>query len=76
MHLIRTKKELATNTYLYEVDAPYVAKARKPGQFLVLQEDGCSGRISPLRFVLRRPLPMLLDPPGLFSLLRCSNANR
>jgi ferredoxin--NADP+ reductase len=37
MHLIRSKKKLATNTYLYEVEAPYVAKARKPGQFLVLR---------------------------------------
>ncbi len=37
MHLIRTKKKLATDTYLYEVEAPYVAGARKPGQFLVLR---------------------------------------
>jgi NAD(P)H-flavin reductase len=37
MHLIRSKKKLATNTYLYEVEAPYVARARKPGQFLVLR---------------------------------------
>jgi len=37
MHLIRTKKKLASNTYLFEVDAPYVAAARKPGQFLVLR---------------------------------------
>lgn len=41
MHLIKTKKKLATNTYLYEVEAPYVAGARKPGQFLVLRiRDG------------------------------------
>lgn len=37
MHLIRTKRKLATNTHLYEVEAPYVAKARKPGQFLALR---------------------------------------
>ncbi len=37
MHLIKTKKKLATNTYLYEVEAPYVARARRPGQFLVLR---------------------------------------
>jgi ferredoxin--NADP+ reductase len=37
MHLIRSKKLLATNTYHFEVEAPIVAKARKPGQFLVLR---------------------------------------
>jgi NAD(P)H-flavin reductase len=37
MHLIRSKKKLATNTYHFEVEAPVVAKARKPGQFLVLR---------------------------------------
>jgi len=37
MHLIRTKRKLATNTYLFEVEAPFVARARKPGQFLVLR---------------------------------------
>lgn len=37
MYLIRSKKKLATNTYHFEVEAPVVAKARKPGQFLVLR---------------------------------------
>lgn len=45
MHRIVTKKELASSTTLFEVEAPDVARKAKPGQFVVIRIDEAGERI-------------------------------
>jgi NAD(P)H-flavin reductase len=45
LHRIVAKKELASNTTLYEVEAPDVARKAKPGQFVVIRIDEKGERI-------------------------------
>ncbi len=45
LYRIIAKKELASNTTLYEVEAPDVARRAKPGQFVVIRTDGKGERI-------------------------------
>ena len=37
MYIIRTKKELAQDTILMDVEAPRIAKSALPGQFLIVK---------------------------------------
>lgn len=48
MHKIVSKRCLATDTYLFEVEAPLVAKSRKAGQFFILMLDTDKGERIPL----------------------------
>ncbi len=45
MHTIITKKEIAPNTFYYDIEAPLVAKKIKAGQFVVLRIDERGERI-------------------------------
>jgi len=42
MNVIRKKQQLSEEVFRIEVEAPYIAKERRPGQFIILQtsEDG------------------------------------
>jgi NAD(P)H-flavin reductase len=44
-HRIVAKRKLASNTTLYEVEAPEVARKAKPGQFVVIRTDETGERI-------------------------------
>ncbi|RMG57922.1 MAG: sulfide/dihydroorotate dehydrogenase-like FAD/NAD-binding protein [Deltaproteobacteria bacterium] len=50
MHRIVEKKEIARDVFLKKVEAPYIARKRKPGQFLILRIDEHGERI-PLTIV-------------------------
>ncbi|MDH7599645.1 MAG: sulfide/dihydroorotate dehydrogenase-like FAD/NAD-binding protein [Sedimentisphaerales bacterium] len=50
-HLIRRKSQLATDTFEAEVEAPFVAKAWRPGQFIILMVDDQAGERIPLTVV-------------------------
>ena len=43
--LIRVKREVAPDTFYFEVDAPLVARARKAGQFMIITPTATSERI-------------------------------
>ena len=45
MFTIRTKKELAQDTILMEVEAPRIAQSALPGQFLIVKMEENSERI-------------------------------
>ena len=47
-HRIRTKKELATDVFYVEVEAPLVARARQPGQFVIVSVSSDYGERIPL----------------------------
>lgn len=48
MNRIVEKKQLSELVYLMKVEAPYIAAARKPGQFIILQVDSDWGERIPL----------------------------
>ncbi len=48
MHKILTKRELASEVYMMELEAPLIAQERKPGQFIILQVDSNIGERIPL----------------------------
>jgi len=50
-HLIRRKRQLATDTFEAEVEAPFVARAWRPGQFIILMVDDQAGERIPLTVV-------------------------
>ena len=45
MHKILKKKEIAPNTFYYDIEAPFIAKKIKAGQFVVLRIDEKGERI-------------------------------
>ena len=47
-HNIISKKQLSENTFTAEISAPAVAKARKPGQFVILSISNDYGERIPL----------------------------
>lgn len=48
MFTILSKKQLSENVFQMEVEAPYVARARKPGQFVIVSVDEEAGERIPL----------------------------
>jgi ferredoxin--NADP+ reductase len=50
MYKITAKEDLAPNITRFSVEAPEVARSRKPGQFVVVRADETSERI-PLTIV-------------------------
>ena len=49
MYKITKKRVLAPNITRFSVEAPEVARSRKPGQFVVIRADETSERV-PLKF--------------------------
>ena len=47
-HKIQTKRELATDVFTVEVEAPLIARARQPGQFVILSVNSDYGERIPL----------------------------
>ncbi len=47
-HKIKNKKQLSENVFSIEVEAPLVAQARKPGQFIILSIDSDQSERIPL----------------------------
>ena len=45
MYKILKKKELTTNIYLMDVEAPRTARSCQPGQFVIVRMDGEGERI-------------------------------
>lgn len=50
-HLIRRKAQIATDTFEAEIDAPFVARAWQPGQFVMVLVDAEHGERIPLTVV-------------------------
>jgi len=48
VYKILSKKQLSENVFQMEVEAPYVARARKPGQFVIVSVDEEGGERIPL----------------------------
>jgi ferredoxin--NADP+ reductase len=48
MHTIIQKKKLSEQVYMMRINAPLIARARKPGQFIILQVDTDYGERIPL----------------------------
>jgi ferredoxin--NADP+ reductase len=48
MHTILEKKQLSEQVYMMRIDAPLIAEARSPGQFIILQVDVDYGERIPL----------------------------
>ena len=48
MHTIIEKKQLSEQVYMMRIDAPLIAEARSPGQFIILQVDVNFGERIPL----------------------------
>jgi len=48
MHTIIEKKKLSEQVYMMRVDAPLIAEARSPGQFIILQVNTEFGERIPL----------------------------
>ena len=48
MHKIIQKKQLSEQVYMMRIDAPLIAEARQPGQFIILQVDTNYGERIPL----------------------------
>ena len=57
MYRIIRAEELAANIYLMDVEAPRVAKACQPGQFVIVRMDAEGERI-PLMTGKREPSPL------------------
>jgi ferredoxin/flavodoxin---NADP+ reductase len=47
-HKILSKKELAIDVFTVEVEAPFIARARQPGQFIILSTNNDYGERIPL----------------------------
>ena len=48
MHTILEKKQLSEQVFMMKIDAPLIAEARSPGQFIILQVDVDYGERIPL----------------------------
>ena len=48
MHHVLNKQQLAEEVFLLQVEAPLIAEARKPGQFVIVQVDNDFGERIPL----------------------------
>jgi len=48
MNRIISKRQLSENVFRFEVEAPLIAKARRPGQFVILMADAENGERIPL----------------------------
>ena len=48
MHMIVSRRQLSEEVFRMEVEAPLIARERKPGQFVILQVDADAGERIPL----------------------------
>ena len=75
MYKIVTKKQFSEKVFLFEIEAPLIAKSRKPGNFVIVRVDKHSERM-PLTIadsdVERGTITLVIQEVGLSSTKLCS----
>ena len=75
MYKIVTKKQFSEKVFLFEIEAPLIAKSRKPGNFVIVRVDKHSERM-PLTIadsdVERGTITLVIQEVGLSSTKLCN----
>ena len=75
MFKIVTKKQFSEKVFLFEIEAPLIAKSRKPGNFVIVRVDKHSERM-PLTIadadIERGTIPLVIQEVGLSSTKLCN----